>query len=159
MRKKVKVSDLIGKHADLEGTLKCPGDMMIDGHFKGEIDVSGTLVVGENATIEADIRAPYVVVGGDIYGNVITDQGIEILATGKVFGNIQAPLFAIDEGGVFEGRCQMEPPEVLTKSSPELLEPHIPLLASFRPLVPRLSGDHPSPTELRAHTIQQEREI
>lgn len=143
MRKKVKVSDLIGKHTALEGTLRCPGDMMIDGHFKGEIDVSGTLVVGENATIEADIRAPYVVVGGDIYGDVITDQGIEILATGKVFGNIQAPLFAIDEGGVFEGRCQMEPAEAPTESDAELIEPHVPLLASLRPSAPTLSDEHP----------------
>jgi cytoskeletal protein CcmA (bactofilin family) len=158
MRKKVKVSDLIGKHTDLEGTLRCPGDMMIDGHFKGEIDVSGTLIIGENATIEADIRAPYVVVGGDIYGTVITDQGIEILATGKVFGNIQAPLFAIDEGGVFEGRCQMELREASTESDAELIEPHVPLSAPCRPSVPTLSVDHPSPTELRAHAIQRERE-
>ena len=159
MRKKVEVNDLIGKHTDLEGTLRCPGDMMIDGHFKGEIAVSGTLVIGHNATIEADIRAPYVVVGGDIYGNVITDQGIEILATGKVFGNIQAPLFAVDEGGVFQGRCKMALREAPAESDVKLTEPHIPLLASLRPSVPTLSVDHPSPTESRAHTIQQEREV
>ncbi len=159
MRKKVKVSDLIGKHADLEGTLWCPGDMMIDGHFKGDIAVSGTLVVGENATIEADIRAPYVVVGGDIYGDVITDRGIEILATGKVFGNIQAPLFAIDEGGVFEGRCQMELSEAPPKSASEPIKPSIPVLASYRPSVASQSVDHPSPTVLRTHAIQQETEV
>ena len=107
MRKKLTVSDLIAKHTDLEGTLRCPGDMMIDGHFKGEIAVSGTLVIGENATIEADIRAPYVVVGGDIYGNIIADQKVEIRAPGRGFGDIQAPSVVIEEGIKFEGRIRM----------------------------------------------------
>jgi cytoskeletal protein CcmA (bactofilin family) len=158
MRKKLTVSDLIAKHTDLEGTLRCPGDMMIDGHFKGAIAVSGTLVIGENATIEADIRAPYVVVGGDIYGNIIADQGVEILALGKVFGNIHAPSFAIDEGGVFDGHCQMESREASPEADKELIDQDIPLPAPFPTPVPTLCGDHPSPAAVRAEAIQREGE-
>jgi cytoskeletal protein CcmA (bactofilin family) len=157
MRKKVEVSDLIGEHTDLEGTLRCPGDMMIDGHFKGDIAASGTLVIGHNATIEANIRAPYVVVGGDIYGNIVADQGIEILAHGKVFGNIQAPSFAIDEGGVFEGHCQMEG-EVSAGVGPSLVKPNIPLLTSYPVPASTLPHDHPATTQAGPQAIRQETE-
>ena len=157
MRKKVEVSDLIGKHTDLEGTLRCPGDMVIDGHFKGEIAVSGTLVIGHNATIEADIRAPYVVVGGDIYGNIMAEQGIEILTLGKVFGNIRAPSFAIDEGGVFEGHCQMGR-ETPAEAPSELRRPNISLLAPLPSSVSALSGDHSSRADQGSPAIQQESE-
>ncbi len=158
MRKKVNVSDIISKHTDLEGTLRCPGDMMIDGHFKGEIAVSGTLVIGQNATIEADIRAPYVVVGGNIYGNIIADQGVEILNPGKVFGNIQAPSFAIDEGGVFEGHCHMGLREASPDAHTRLIQPDIPLLASFPPRAPTHPVERPSAVDVRPQAIQQERE-
>jgi cytoskeletal protein CcmA (bactofilin family) len=45
-----------------------------------------------------------VVVGGTIHGNVSTSGRLEILATGKVFGDIVVGSLIIDEGGILRGK-------------------------------------------------------
>ena len=109
--KKIKEHQMIsylGKEAEPDGKLKSYGNIIrIDGHFKGEISAEGTLIVGEEGMIEANIDASCVVISGEIHGNINADQRVDIQASGKVFGDINSPIVAIDEGGIFEGSCQM----------------------------------------------------
>ena len=120
MNTKVRRNDFLGTNTDFEGKLTCEGDIRIDGQFRGEIAVCGTLVVGADASIEANIRAPYVAVAGDIRGNIIADERIEIVSPAKVFGNIEAPRVRIDEGAVFEGNCRMGAPEGTRNDVPKI---------------------------------------
>ena len=99
--------DFIGDGTDFEGTLKCEGDIRIDGQFKGELHVSGTLTVGADAIIQADIYAPHIAIAGNIHGNIFAEEKLEILAPAKVLGRIVAPTLLIDDGAIFEGSCQM----------------------------------------------------
>ena len=80
----------------------------IDGHLKGEISADGTLVVGEEAMIEANVCVSYIVICGEVHGNIIADQKIEIRRPGRVFGNIQTPILVITEGVIFKGNCRMD---------------------------------------------------
>ena len=107
MKNKDRISTLFGKDTEFEGTLKFYGTIRIDGHFKGEIMGDGSLIVGEEATIESDIHVSNVLNTGLIHGHVIADKKIEILAPGKVLGDIQAPSIVINEGSILEGNCQM----------------------------------------------------
>lgn len=66
--------------------------------------------------VEANIDASCVVISGEIHGNINAAQRVDIQTSGKVFGDINAPIVAIDEGGIFEGSCQMPK----TKESPML---------------------------------------
>jgi len=99
----------LGKGTEYEGRLTFNGTVRIDGHFKGEISATGTLIIGKEATVEADIHISHIVINGEIYGNIIADNRIEINPLGKAFGDIQAPTVVIDEGGIFEGNCRMGP--------------------------------------------------
>ena len=58
--------------------------------------------------IESDIHVSYIIIHGEIKGNILADNRIEIHAPGKVFGNIQAPIIVIEEGVIFEGNCSMK---------------------------------------------------
>lgn len=107
IRKGEGVNGLIGENAEFEGMLVCSGDITIEGRFKGELSVRGTLFVGEDAEVEAEIHAAQVVIAGQIRGNIIADEKIELSRPGKVLGNIQAPILVIDEGVIFEGNCRM----------------------------------------------------
>jgi cytoskeletal protein CcmA (bactofilin family) len=80
----------------------------IDGRFKGEINTEGTLIVGETALIDSDIHASNVIISGEIRGNIVAGEKIEIIAPGKVFGDIEAPSVTINTGVVFEGNCQTQ---------------------------------------------------
>lgn len=107
MKKTETVTAFLGKDTEFEGKLTFHGTIRIDGHFKGEISADGSLIVGEGAMIEANMDISYILISGEINGNIIADDRIEIHPPGKVFGDIQAPTVVIDEGAIFEGNCRM----------------------------------------------------
>jgi cytoskeletal protein CcmA (bactofilin family) len=103
------IKAFLGKDTEFEGKLTFTGAVRIDGHFKGEVSSEGTLIIGETAVIESDIHASHIIISGDVRGNIVAENRIEIHSPGKVFGNLKAPVITIDEGVVFEGNCQMQP--------------------------------------------------
>jgi len=105
---KDQINAFLGKDTEFEGKLSFTGAVRLDGRFKGEILTEGTLIVGETALIEADIRVARIIVSGEIRGNIVAGERIEIKAPAKVFGNIQSPTVIIEEGVVFEGSCKMK---------------------------------------------------
>jgi len=107
MKKTNAMTAFLGKGTEYVGRLTFNGTVRIDGHFKGEISAAGTLIVGEGATVEADIHVSHIIISGEIYGNIIADHRIEINPLGKAVGDIQAPTVVVDEGGIFEGNCRM----------------------------------------------------
>lgn len=108
MKNKDEINAFLGKDTEFEGKLSFKGAVRIDGHFKGEIYTEGTLIVGESAVINSDIHVSHIIISGEITGNIMADNRIEIHAPGKVFGNIQAPAVIIEEGVIFEGNCRMQ---------------------------------------------------
>jgi cytoskeletal protein CcmA (bactofilin family) len=106
-KKQNEINAFLGRDTEFEGKLAFTGAVRIDGRFRGEILTEGTLIVGESAHIESDIHASHIIVSGEIRGNIVADDRIEIHAPGKVYGNINAPTVVIDEGVVFEGHCRM----------------------------------------------------
>jgi cytoskeletal protein CcmA (bactofilin family) len=108
MEKSEKVSAFLGKDTEFDGKLSFYGTIRIDGHLKGDISAIGTLIVGDTGMIEANVHVSYIVVNGEIRGDIIADERIDIHAPGKVFGNINSPIVVIDEGAVFDGNCRME---------------------------------------------------
>ncbi len=105
---KDQINAFLGKDTEFEGKLSFTGAVRLDGQFKGEIFTEGTLIIGEDAVIEADIRVARVIISGEIRGNIVAGERIEIKAPGKVYGNIQAPTVIIEEGVIFEGNCKMQ---------------------------------------------------
>ena len=101
------VRAFLGKGAEFTGKLMFNGSVRIDGDFKGNIFGSDTLVIGEGAEIEADIRVDSVMVSGDVRGRIDVKKKIRIYSTGKVLGDLNTPVFSVDEGAFFEGTCHM----------------------------------------------------
>ena len=101
------VRAFLGKGAEFTGKLMFDGSVRIDGDFKGAIFGSGTLVIGEGAEIEADIRVDAVMISGDVRGQIDVKKQIRIYSTGKVAGDLNTPVFSVEEGAFFEGTCHM----------------------------------------------------
>ena len=123
-RSQGELSVYLGGDSSLEGLLTFDGQARIDGHFKGEIKGTGTLIVGPHAHVQAGVQADAVVISGEIEGDVVAGDRIELRAPGKLKGNINAPLVVMDEGVVFEGHCTMSSEDAKDKSA------NITLLAS-----------------------------
>jgi cytoskeletal protein CcmA (bactofilin family) len=102
-----KISTFLGEGTEFEGKLKFSGTLRLDGHFKGEILGGGTLIVGEKAEIESDIRISSLLNSGKIQGHVVADKRIELFAPGQILGKIQTPCLVLNEGATLEGNCRM----------------------------------------------------
>jgi excisionase family DNA binding protein len=96
-------------NAEMNGTLsfKDPVDLRINGQFTGKLDVRGSLTVGVQASVEADVTGDYVVVAGRVKGNVHATKLLTLMPTAVLLGDIHAPKLNVVEGAVFEGRCHM----------------------------------------------------
>ncbi len=126
MIKKDQVTAFLGKGTEFEGKLSFHGTTRIDGHFKGEIQADGNLIISEDGLVEADMHASTIAISGEIHGNITADQRVDIHAPAKVFGDIKAPSVVIDEGVIFEGRTRMyRPPKRDQEKStePEIEKP------------------------------------
>jgi cytoskeletal protein CcmA (bactofilin family) len=97
----------LGRETSFQGTLRFTESLRILGRFSGEIISPGRLVVEEGAEVKATIRVGSVIVGGVIRGNILAKEKLEMLATGKVIGNIKTTKLKIADGVVFEGKCEM----------------------------------------------------
>lgn len=98
----------LGKGAEFTGKLMFNGSVRIDGDFKGTIFGNGTLVVGEGAQIEADIRVDSVLISGDVRGQVEVKKKVKVYSSGKLTGDLSTPVFSVEEGAFFEGACRMK---------------------------------------------------
>jgi len=88
----------------LTGELRFSGTLRVDGNIHGSIATDDVLIVGEKASVHADIRAGEVQIFGTVFGNVDSTRRIEVFPTGKLKGDVRTPQLIIDEGGTFEGR-------------------------------------------------------
>ena len=102
-----RITTTLGKETDFNGVMRFRDSLKIDGTFSGEIVSSGFLYIEQGATITANIRVGSVVVGGTVRGNIEATEKLEMLATGKVYGNIRTGKLKIADGVVFEGKCEM----------------------------------------------------
>jgi cytoskeletal protein CcmA (bactofilin family) len=101
------LDSVVGPGVSLQGTLTGAGNMRIEGSFDGTISIQGTLFVADGAKVTAEIRAGAVSVGGSVKGN-ITAGKVEILSTGRVWGDLITTAFATEEGAFLRGQVRME---------------------------------------------------
>lgn len=77
-------------------------DATIAGKFKGEIHLTGSLVLNPSANVDATAQAELVEVGGGFSGK-ITARKVVVLETGKVTGTLDAGQLVVREGAVLNG--------------------------------------------------------
>ncbi len=101
------LSAFIDEASEIEGKYTFSGTVMINGKFKGEIVSNDTLIVGEKGVINASIRAGIVLISGEVVGNVLATERVELRGTARIFGDVEAPVIVVEEGVLFEGHCRM----------------------------------------------------
>ncbi|MGB9695457.1 MAG: bactofilin family protein [Caldisericaceae bacterium] len=102
---------VFAKDLSIKGDIVCNGLLRIEGNIEGSVKGNGEITVAENATAKAEIEGRKVIVLGRIEGNVKAKESVDIVASGKVFGDVTTDKIAIEEGAVFTGKCITKSPE------------------------------------------------
>ncbi|HZC68972.1 MAG TPA: polymer-forming cytoskeletal protein [Nitrospirales bacterium] len=97
----------VGRGVEFKGVITYNGTVRIDGRLDGEIHTEGVLVVGEDATITAQVTAGTVISHGKITGDIIASGKVRLLAPAVLNGSVKAPLLSIEEGVLFNGSLEM----------------------------------------------------
>jgi cytoskeletal protein CcmA (bactofilin family) len=103
------LSGYVGNGTVLTGEANFRGMLRVDGHLTGRItSEDGTLLVGTNGQVDADIEVAVAVINGTVNGDIIATERLEMGRAAHVKGNIQTPSLMIEQGAIFEGSCRME---------------------------------------------------
>lgn len=118
-----KIETVIGPNTNFDGHLKCDGSVRIDGICEGGvIETVGNVIVGPDAMVAADLVARNVSVSGAVTGKIRASGRLEILSTGRVWGDVEVGSFLLDEEGYFRGQMVMKeepakPPQLASSAA------------------------------------------
>jgi len=97
----------VGEEVTFKGTIRYKGTVRVDGRLEGEIYTDGNLIIGQKAVITAKIEAGTITCQGRISGEIVAKKLVKLLSPAIFDGMITTPLFAMDEGVMFNGTCNM----------------------------------------------------
>jgi cytoskeletal protein CcmA (bactofilin family) len=100
------IESTIGPKTHIKGDVQGDGGLRVDGIVEGAIEITGNLVVTESAKIRAEIKANNISVAGAVQGNIVATR-VEILDTGRVWGDLTVKSLLINEGAYFRGQTIM----------------------------------------------------
>src|SRR4249919_2786778 len=102
------VDTLIGPQVTLRGDLEFSGGLYVEGRIIGRVTATegerAVLVLGENGSIEGEVRAPVVMIDGRLDGDVHATERVELAAKARVTGNVHYRTVEMHAGAQLTGR-------------------------------------------------------
>ncbi len=99
--------NLIAAGTVVEGKLRTPGSIRVDGKVIGEVMATQNISIGNTGDVEGNVSAKTVTIGGKIKGLIVAQEKLVFESKAVVHGDIRAAKLVIDEGAVFDGKCMM----------------------------------------------------
>jgi len=101
------ITAFLGKGTEFKGVLSFEGTIRVDGKVDGEVVSKDTLIGGDESLLQGEISIGTLICSGKIVGNVHAIQKVHLMAPAKIQGNIKTPKLIIEEGVIFDGKCEM----------------------------------------------------
>ncbi|RME19750.1 MAG: polymer-forming cytoskeletal protein [Bacteroidetes bacterium] len=102
------VVNIIQHHTDITGDIHCKGDLRLDGTVKGNVYVSGRLVMGHDAVIEGTIECENAEISGKVKGDIKVKETLQLKKHCQIEGDIYTKKLIIEAEAVFNGKCIMK---------------------------------------------------
>lgn len=101
----------ISQGIKIKGEVTGKEDLFVDGVLEGKLEMSGgSVTVGPNGKVKADIHAREIIVRGDVEGKLIGRDRVQLWNTGHVIGEVQTDRLAIEDGAVLRGKVEAGKP-------------------------------------------------
>lgn len=96
---------IIGPSVKIEGDFSSEDNVDVEGQVLGALKTSRDLRIGKDAKIKAEVEANYIFVAGEVKGNIVAKEKIELSSTAKIFGDITTNTISIENGAMINGKC------------------------------------------------------
>lgn len=99
--------NMIGEGTVFEGTLRSESDVRISGRIVGKLHVGGKAIVATEGVVEGEMVATNAEVAGSVQGEIKIKELLVLKGSARIDGNIEANRLIVEEGSIFNGKCQM----------------------------------------------------
>ena len=103
-------TSILAQGCKFDGKVEANGTFRIEGEFKGTIGTPENLIIGKSGMVNAAVKVKNAIIGGQLFGNIVAENKIELQSGSHVEGDIKTKRLVIDEGVFFEGTCSMGGP-------------------------------------------------
>jgi cytoskeletal protein CcmA (bactofilin family) len=105
----------ISQGIKIKGEVTGSEDLFVDGLVDGKLSLAnGSLTIGPNGHVKADVHAREVIVRGKIEGKVSGRDRVELWSTGEVTGEVQTDRLSIEDGASLRGKVEAGRPTTKT---------------------------------------------
>lgn len=99
--------------------------VQIEGTVEGEVNLKGYVIVTATGKVKGPVEADVIRVAGQVEGNLVSHDHIQLERTGTINGDVTTVSFVIENGGRLNGRTTMVSEQPST--------PHVEGLAPSQP--------------------------
>lgn len=101
------LNTIIGKGAQIEGTIKVQNSLRLDGKVTGHILTTDSLVVGREGEVTGEVRTRNAIIGGRLNGQIFASGKVVLEARAELTGDIKTTKLTINDGARFDGNVAM----------------------------------------------------
>lgn len=105
---------IIAEDVEIVGTIKCETNVQLDGKLNGDLNCIGNALIGSTANVKGNISVNCVTVLGQVNGNIIAKDKIDLKSSAYVNGDVKARRMTVEDGVTFVGKSEVNPSGVST---------------------------------------------
>ncbi len=102
-----RIDTLVGQNTELKGDVSFSGGLHVDGCVKGNVVAAdgsdSVLTLSDNGRVDGDVRVPYIILNGEVHGDVYASEKIELAERAKIEGNVYYNLLEMATGAAVNG--------------------------------------------------------
>lgn len=91
----------------ITGTLETEGFLRVEGKVEGDLRAAGQVLVSPGGLVEGDIHSRQAIVAGEVRGQIIAGESVDLKSGCMVVGDITTPRITVEEGGAVNGQLKM----------------------------------------------------
>ena len=100
---------IIGEDVEITGSIKSESNIQLDGKLNGDITCAGSATIGNTSVIKGNLSVECVTVYGQVSGNIIAKDKVEMKSTARINGDIRARRLTVEDGVTFVGKADVNP--------------------------------------------------
>ncbi len=91
----------------IEGKLKIPGDLRLEGEIIGDVNSEAKVVMGKTGIIDGNVKARNLDIRGKFTGELNISETLQIRSDADIQGNINTKNLVVENGAKLSGNCNV----------------------------------------------------